>query len=342
MLSSIFTANYSYSSINPQYEIIPLFYIPQLEPQVNKINKLEGPQFKLNKKKTSITGHKSSGNLITVDKEDLIFFYDISKSVFQTKTKSSTSTMSTTIHNGTAFHIGQNILATNYHVVYPAEYSGGCNNFEVVFPMQSNKKEKIVNTSVRCENILYCDSFEDICFLKMQTFRFEKKQYSLEDFSPALSFSDEINEKNPRFRQFGKKKDKSYTDGRTIYYSVNNSNGFGIQGSAGQGGIYQNQVRGFYKNCEEVRREKRRMKCIKQRLKNTTKMFSFHASAFPGASGSPLLNGQGQVLGITRAITTSSYGPNARTRAVPTSKIIEILAVNEQAELLNIIIGKSH
>ncbi len=317
-----------HASINPERTVTPLFHIPFDLPQYNEILTLEAPIFEGHLKKKEVIKRRERGGEVKLSYKELKFYHQISKSVFRLfLTDSGPMGQPFDKYNASAFHIGKSIIATNYHNLYPENAnSAGCSHLEMEVSFYSEDKRENRNTRSKCDEILFCDKFEDICFVKMSSVKIDGLSYEIEDISPALEFFDE----------FGIDSHQKIASDE-IYYSVNNTDGFGLQGSSGKGAAYHADPRGFKRKCSKIKKEKKRRKCIDERNAKTTWFLMFYAPLLKGASGSPVLNSNGKVIGITRAQSPNNYGPEVYSKAVTTSRIIGILEKAQKNSLLELI-----
>jgi len=109
------------------------------------------------KKDGSITKGKST---LAVSKNQYNHMFAMSQAVFQMIPNENDLT-SESIHKGTAFHIGNNLVLTNHHVLSPDRtVTNDCNGFELLDNESSSK--------FKCKRVVFCNNPHDVCLIEME------------------------------------------------------------------------------------------------------------------------------------------------------------------------------
>jgi hypothetical protein len=306
-----FAAN---ASIHPQRELTPLFFLNS----ALKNGEVDAPDYKVSRSsKVNWYGKRK----ITLTNKQYSNFQYLSRGVFQVFINKGGR------HFGSAFLVKDNILMTNLHVI---EEDGDRTCHGVSFQTKVNGKQM----RVHCSEVLYCHNYKDFCFVKTSSINYKNKTYKLSELIIPYEFSQEIKADASFLRLMS---DNRYSSNEYQTRSINNSRGIGLQGSSGKG-LMLEKVTKYKKNCERIKKPKRKARCLKKRQDSTFMNIVQFASVFPGASGSPLFNESGKVIGLTRAMSKIEYGHKAQNYATPINEIIEQLKFDNENDLVQLLL----
>ncbi len=319
-----------WASLNTARQRTPLFFIPEeiAADEQTVFGPLIEPK---NRNPNQIKVNGKDKNTFKMAKDEINFFHQLARSVFEVNIIGASFDNG---YSGSAFLVRNNIILTNHHVLYAQKDSAtACGHFEIRFKLPSGSKEQQTSS---CKEVLFCHEIEDFCFIQMNPISYQNKQYNLEDFFPVLKFNLPFFNQNSDFVRIGSKGDLGI-EGK-LFYSINNSFGFGLQGSSGVGLILTNGYKGKIRNCEKRKKEKSKRRCHRKNQKQYRSTLIHYATVFSGGSGSPLFDQEGTVIGLTREMSKAvHYGIQAQNFATPISAIYDILIEAGQIELAQLL-----
>ncbi|HXH30107.1 MAG TPA: serine protease [Bacteriovoracaceae bacterium] len=153
---------------------------------------------------------KNKSSNLTISAADYEQYQNLSSAVFEKLARNTSVIKEDNNKEGTAFHIGENLVLTNAHVLSSTRRNlTRCSGFEL--------RDSISAKTYQCHKVHFCSSENDVCLLEMK----EDRKRPLSD-GPALKL---LNNFFPR---------PGLWDNTTLT-SIGNSGGFGIHLAKGRG-----------------------------------------------------------------------------------------------------------
>ncbi len=245
---------------------------------------------------------KQNGGRKVVTKETLDSYRKSADAVFRmipNQTKLSGSSSDADFSQGTAFHIGENLVLTNLHVLDPSkENTTSCRGFQVI-----NHE----GDTFECKSVHYCNKEHDLCLIEMDSIIKRGKAdcflCSGPKYEVSLSSGPSL-KLNSIYKPLPESWDTEITT------AIGNSNGFGIHYSQGLGVLINKSRHSLY----------------------------FWAPITSGNSGGPLLDQDGKVIGVIKqqSIPISDDRNQAFNVAVPIELAISLIrdALRDNPETL--------
>lgn len=175
------------------------------------------------------------------------------------------------ITQGTAFHIGSNLVLTNQHVLDPKrENVSECRDFQI---------KDLNDEAFDCKKVHFCNKKHDVCLIEVETIIKRKKGDCFLCLGPKYEVSIAQGPSLKLKSSYAPSPEKWSTEVTT---AIGNSAGFGIHYSQGLGASFNKSLGLTY----------------------------FYAPITSGNSGGPLLNQEGDVIGLIKQQSNNRISSN--------------------------------
>lgn len=164
-----------------------------------------------------------NGSKMVISASDYEQYKELSRSVLEMIPNQNFSDEEMSSRRGTAFHIGNNLVLTNAHVLDESlKNTTQCNDFEV---------RDSYNESYGCKKVHFCDAKNDVCLIEMKTKTKTKRECT---FCTGTKYEVSLSQ-GPALKILASFRPEVEAWDQVITTAIGNSAGYGIHYSSGRG-----------------------------------------------------------------------------------------------------------